>query len=194
MSTGEKFLTGVVVVAALSLGAAGLARLPNRADIWARPFTHQAALNQPVHLRTGTLKVLDVQASPQVRDELGTAISNEGTFLVVTLEFTASHQPANVAAMTVQAADGRTFGGAPPVGMDFCDRSQPGIRVGCQIVFEVDKTALGGAKLRVPASLYGGGGDDVALVDLGLDTARAADLAARQAPLTVASSTVNRGP
>ena len=57
-----------------------------------------------------------------------------------------------------------------------CFPGQPHITLGCQALIELPADALEGAVLRFPAALNSEL-DDVVIVDLGIDAARAAELA-----------------
>lgn len=191
MSRWPVVLTAVVVLATLSLGTLIKNELPQPDHIRQRPYLRQAAIQTPIYLRTGSVEVLSVDASSRITDQWASAISQNGTFLVVTLKFTANNQPESVANLSIEAADGRSFGGNPPLGTNLCGISQPGIPLRCQVIFEIDKAALPGAKLRIPATIMtDGAGDDVALVDLGLDQKKATALARRSQPLNFISFAV----
>ena len=185
---GNALLTGVLVLLILTAGAAVRKRLPDPDGLSAGPFFQALTRDQAAQLRVGTVQVLDLNTSPTVLSAPERAVSRNGTFLVLDVQFTARRRPGMLSSLTVEALDGRTFGGRPPVGSDGCGTSQPGIPVRCQVVFEVDRAALEGLKLRVPSDMYSlGSGDDVALIDLQIDAIQAEDLARRTAELTVSS-------
>lgn len=181
-------VTGVLVLLALSLGMFVDQRLPDPASVREAPFIREVSRNASVNLRTGQVNVVNLNASPTLRGQQVVAVSKEGTFLVLDLEFRARNQPGTLSHLTLQATDGRTFGGLPPTGSDGCGPAQPGIAVRCQVVFEVDRPALAGLKLRVPSdNVSSGQGDVVALIDLSIDPAQAQRLNAQKAPLDVSS-------
>lgn len=181
-------VTGGLVLLALSAGVFINKRLPEPASVREAPFIREVSRNASVNLRTGQVTVLGVEASPTLAGQQVTAVSKDGTFLVLDLEFRARNRPGSLSRLTLEARDGRTFGGLPPTGTDGCGPAQPGIPVRCQVVFEVDRVALDGLKLRVPSDQFSSGrGDLVALIDLNIDPALAQNLNARKAPLTVSS-------
>lgn len=184
--------TIILVVAALAVGSVVTERLPQADAVGEAPFVHTAALGEPVSLRTGTVTVDGVSASPIVRQG-GTSISAysaAGTFLAVRVTFVALREPGapSYATMRVATTDGRTFGNPGLSVLPACGVGQPGLARSCTYVFEVDPTALAGARLLVPASRLDVP-DDVADVDLGLTAERAAELAANTAPIDVAPPT-----
>ena len=179
-------LTGGLALLALSAGAALTRWLPDPQAIRQEPYFRAVSRNASVNLRTGSVNVVGLNAAPEIRDAFSTARSQHGTFLVVDVEYTALNRPGVLTNLLVETEDGRLFGGSPPAGSGSCGVAQPGIALSCQVVFEVDKVALQGARLRIPADVRGDGrGDDMALIDLSIDAALAKDLAGRQTPITV---------
>ena len=184
----SRLIAGTLALLALSAGVFISKRLPDPASVRKAPFMREVSRNASVNLRTGQVAVLDLEASPTLLGRQVTAVSKEGTFLVIHLEFRAMNRPGMLSNLTLQATDGRTFGGLPPTGTDGCGPAQPGIPVRCQVVFEVDRAALTGLKLRVPSDQFSSGdGDLVALIDLNIDQAEAQKLNEQKAPLTVSS-------
>ena len=189
MATTERTLTGLVTIAALAIGVAVTSRLPSADSIAAWPFVHQVAIGETVSLRTGQLTVDGVDATTAVTQS-GKTVKTSAHWLLVMMRFTAAREPSALAGMTLKTADGRTYSATRPL-QSTCGAGQPGITIRCTIPFEVPADALAGAHLLVPAALLGqGAGDDLADVDLGISTTRAAQLTAITEPKTVTGVTV----
>ena len=67
----------------------------------------------------------------------------------------------------------------------------PGLPVRCQLIFEMDKEALEGARLNIPASTARG--DDMAQIDLGIDAAKAATLSRNTQSIRIVTSAPSWG-
>lgn len=174
--TRDGLLTAIIVVAALFLGSRIVQLIPSADAQFGRPFEHHAAVGEAVEVRTGTVEVTGLSSAREIESNRQVAVTTAG-WLVVDLEWVTTAQPTNLllAEIELRAADGRTFGGATPM-PTFCGPGQPHIKLACQAAFEVPADALEGATLRIPAATRTRL-DDVVIVDLGIDAARAAELA-----------------
>lgn len=178
----ERVGTAVVVLAALALGSQLQQRLPAAGDVLKRDFEHPAAIGQSVTLRDRVVTATQVRASRSIGTDFETH-RTLGHWVVVTVELESRANPVSLES-TLVAADGRTFGGALPVSAP-CGVAQVGLKRTCQALFELPDGALEGAHLRIPAG--SGKGTDVAVVDLGIDHARATELEAATEPIKVVS-------
>jgi hypothetical protein len=177
-------VTAVAVLAALAAGTALNSALPSADDVGDAPFVATDVVGQQVHLRTGELTVLGVDASTTITGGLGQAISEQGTFLIVKLRWVASPKPQPLSGTWVRAANGRTYHAGSPVTAG-CAPAQTGIPVVCQLVFEMPKSALAGAVLVAPSEAISADADLQARIDLGIDPALASTLAEKVAEVTV---------
>lgn len=175
--TRDGLLTAVIVVLALFLGSQVVQLIPSAEEQFGRPFEHHATVGEAVSVRTGTLKVTGVQTGQEI-ELYHQVASTTALWLVVDFEWLAKDRPAPYAVTEIRllTPDGRTYGGVPPVAAA-CIPGQPHITLHCQAPIEVPADALEGAVLRLPAALNSEL-DDVVFVDLGIDAARAAELAA----------------
>ncbi|MDO5677167.1 MAG: hypothetical protein Q4G35_06625 [Propionibacteriaceae bacterium] len=174
--TREGLLTLLIVVAALFVGSRVVQLIPSSDEQFGRPFEHHAAVGEATEIRTGTVKVTGFDSAVEIEGH-GAVAASTALFLVVDFEWLAKDQPHlfSVTEIVLQAADGRRFGGPAPV-VAACLPGQPHIKLACQAPFEVPADALEGATLRMPAATHTER-DDVVIVDLGIDAARAAELA-----------------
>lgn len=185
MARRRNLATIATVLIALSLGSVITDRLPKPEDVRSEPKVHEVAVGEAAPMRTGTFVVTALDASPVITAH-GTANRSSGTYLVVTVEFTAAKEPAYVPSddTVLLAADGREYGSGAAAG-GACG-SQPGLTMVCQIPIEVEPSALAGAQLRLPAQgtpVFGPPVMEEAHVDLGLTEAKAAELAAKTDPI-----------
>ena len=184
--TRQGLLTAILVVAALFVGSSVSAWIPTADDLFTEPFLHHAQSGDPVALRTGTVTVTGLRSAQQLSYLGQTAITGD-LWLVVDLTWGAASEPAtlNLSELRVETADGVRYGGLPAL-TPTCGPAQPGIPLRCQAQFELPAAVLQGATLLVPASFGVSSGDDVAVVDLGLDDVLAAQLASPGDPIELA--------
>lgn len=173
-----------VTVTALTLGSVVAERLPTATQISVDPIVRTAGQGEPVTLRTGTFTVTGVRASPQVKGvAYGPAHKATGRYVAIDVEVLALGEPRFVATSSARlvATDGRSFGG-PLADAPVCPAYQPGVIGRCTLLFDVDPQALSGMTLQLPAQDdFVGLGPAIlerADIDLGIDEARAATLAA----------------
>ena len=190
--------SGLIGALALAAGAYVAAHIPDPAEIRGAMFVHPARIGEPVALRTGLVKLVQIDASNRIFVPKETAftganvgISQHGIFLVVTLDIEGRDAPAAFADLSIEDRKGRTFGGAQAIGTNACGNAPPGLPVRCQLIFEMDKEALEGARLNIPASTARG--DDMAQIDLGIDAAKAATLARNTQSIRIVTSAPSWG-
>lgn len=169
----RRVATALVVLAALAVGSQVKARMPDSREVLEKPHEVRAAFGERVELRDRAVAVTEVRSATRVATG-GTAVTTLGHWLVVTVELEAKAKPVSIEADLV-TADGRTYGGVPTVSKA-CGPAQVGLRRTCTQVFEVPDGALEGSTLKVWA--LRGRGTHVAVVDLGIDAARAKQLEA----------------
>ncbi|HJE52660.1 MAG TPA: hypothetical protein K8V15_11930 [Tessaracoccus flavescens] len=175
--TRDGLLTAILVVAALFIGSSISQQIPTADDLFEDPYLHAAARNESVELRTGSVMVTDLATTQQLT-YLGSTAATTGVWLVVDLTWRSNDEPADLPLREIrlELADGKRYGGLP-VFTPSCGPAQPGLPRSCQVPFELPGTDLDGARLLIPATGLNAG-DDVAVVDLNLDDATAARLAA----------------
>lgn len=170
-------LTSVLVVAALFVGSYISSVLPSPDRMMSeRPFLHSADIGETVSLRTADVTVTEVSTAKEVA-LLGQIAGTSGVWIVADITWSPVNAPAVLRgnSVVVEAADGRRFGGTQAI-INNCGPTQPGLPVTCQLAVEMVADALDGAKLLIPASDSVDQSDDVAVVDLGIDADRAAEL------------------
>lgn len=193
MPSRAALATGVIVVAALFVGSTINAALPDPNSVFAAPFEHPAAVGEPVTLRDAIVTVTGLESGKEIARFNEVAVT-EAVFLVVQLTYEPSEEtqvlPLNV--LRVVAADGRQYGGWSPVSTG-CGPTPPGLPVTCRAPFELPPDALPGARLLIPAGASTTQMDDVAVIDLGIDEARADALGAATGRVTIPDDTVHVG-
>lgn len=181
MIDGQLLKSALIGIIILAGGAYLSSKIPSPKDIREDPFVRVAKAGEPVALRAGTVKLLRTDVSDRVFVPRQTAstganvtVSQHGAFVVATVEVSGRDGPESFSNVTLVDRRGRTFGGPQPIGDNACGYASPGLPMRCQLVFEIDKSALAGMKLRIPSSTTGG--DDVAEIDLAIDDAKAKQL------------------
>lgn len=174
MARRSDLLTWAIVLAGLAAGSAVSDRLPKAAEIKDAPFTHRVALGQPTTIRTGTVTVEKAEVAKTVMiDTWNRSTSEHGVYLVVTVLFQPSTKTDGIGDLSAEDREGRMFGGPQPT-EPLCSVTQPGMKVRCQRVVEVDPNALEGLTIQItPERFLEGHGDDIAVVDLGIDSVKA---------------------
>lgn len=182
--TREGVLTAIIVVVALFLGSRIVQLIPSADEQFGRPFEHHAAVGDAVEVRTGTIKVTGLSSATEV-ENFGSVAATTALWLVVDYEWKTVKEPRAYAVSLIElmAADGRTYGGLSPIATG-CNPGQPHIKVLCQAIVEMPADALEGAVLHMPAGT-GDERDDLVIVDLGIDAARAAELAQPEARIVL---------
>lgn len=165
--------TGIAVLAALGVGTVMERHLPLAQDVLEAPYEHPARIGDEVALRNQVVTVDEIAAGAFV-ESWGTTTGTSAHFLMAVVRFEAVSEPVGLSP-TLVAADGRHYDTRGAVS-SACGVTQVGLPRTCRIFFEVPTDALPGATLRLAASEDDA--DDVAVVDLGVDEAGAARLAA----------------
>ncbi len=180
----------LIALVALAVAAWLMTKLLDPKDLAAQPFERSTTAGQAVGLRTAEVKLVSVDASKKIvvprqtdTDGVNTGISGNGVFLVPTIEIRGRGEAASLGNLSIKTKDGRTFGGLQAIGGNGCGTAPPDLPIRCQLVFEIDKAALAGARLHVPAS--NSKADDVAVIDLGISDARARELGANEAIIRI---------
>lgn len=183
--TRTGLLTAFIVVLALWVGSMVTSWLPDPQKVYSDSFFTPGRVGNTVTIRSYEVTVTGVRAGLEAATDSQVSLTR-GLWLVVDLTW--SPQDATIAwaregtgsrlAATeplLVTLDGRTYGGLPGLGLT-CGAAQPGVPLTCSIPFEVPPDALEGAHFWFPSSTVGAM-DDVADIDLGIDAARAAELA-----------------
>lgn len=174
----QQAATALAVLAAMSVGSVVNDRLHDPDQVLARPYQHHATVGEDVPMRTLSVTVHGVSGAAKVRS-YGKVAGSHGMWLVVDLSFTSVETTEGLVHGVIVTTDGRRFGGSQAVPLS-CGVSLPGIVHGCQQLFELPKGVLAGARFEVPTD-GGTVGDDLAVIDLGIDQAKAAQLEASTA-------------
>ncbi|QWW19803.1 hypothetical protein I6B53_01320 [Schaalia sp. 19OD2882] len=160
-------LLSVLVVAALAFGSWLETVLPSTDDILDKPFEHHARIDDQVEMREVKLRVRSVRAASSVVSEDDDRYRTTGVFLVADVVFMSTRDPVRLSNMQVRTTSGRLY--AESVTRNSCGPSQTGVPVRCVVAFEIPERDLAGAKLLIPTPRGDiTGGDDLAVIDLGI--------------------------
>ena len=177
-------LTVLSLTVALLLGSWLTTQLPDRDTVAAAPFLRPGKVGQDVELRTGTVKVTNVRSAAEVK--LGSVATTSGIWLVVTLDFTPKGEQQFLRKLELKDGRDRIFNHASSLSRT-CGPAQPGLILGCEFALEVPKDALPDAELHLSTNPPGSElPDDVAVIDLEIDEARAEQLGAETQRITIA--------
>ena len=172
------------LTAALLLGSWLTTQLPDRDTVAAAPFLRPGKVGQDVELRTGTVKVTNVRSAAEVK--LDSVATTSGIWLVVTLDFTPKGEQRLLRKLELKDGRDRVFNHASSLSRT-CGPAQPGLILGCEFALEVPKDALPDAELHLSTNPPGAElPDDVAVIDLEIDEARAEQLGAETQRITIA--------
>ncbi|MEL4359254.1 MULTISPECIES: hypothetical protein [unclassified Luteococcus] len=174
----QQAATAVAVLAAMSVGSLVNERLHDPTDVLEQRYERTGVVGQAVPMRTLSVTVHGVSSAAKVKNYSGVA-TTRGIWLVVDLGYTAKDSTESLDPGSIVSVDGRRFGGKQAVTLS-CGVSLPGIEHGCRQIFELPKGVLAGARYEVPTA-GGQQGDDVAVIDLQIDQARAQKLEASTA-------------
>ena len=177
-------LTVLSLTVALLLGSWLTTQLPDRDTVAAAPFLRPGKVGQDVELRTGTVKVTNVRSAAEVK--LDSVATTSGIWLVVTLDFTPKGEQRLLRKLELKDGRDRVFNHANSLSRA-CGPAQPGLILGCEFALEVPKDALPDAELHLSTNPPGSElPDDVAVIDLEIDEARAEQLGAETQRITIA--------
>ena len=177
-------LTVLSLTVALLLGSWLTTQLPDRDTVAAAPFLRPGKVGQDVELRTGTVKVTNVRSAAEVK--LDSVATTSGIWLVVTLDFIPKGEQRLLRKLELKDGRDRVFNHANSLSRA-CGPAQPGLILGCEFALEVPKDALPDAELHLSTNPPGSKlPDDVAVIDLEIDEARAEQLGAETQRITIA--------
>ena len=177
-------LTVLSLTVALLLGSWLTTQLPDRDTVAAAPFLRPGKVGQDVELRTGTVKVTNVRSAAEVK--LDSVATTSGIWLVVTLDFIPKGEQRLLRKLELKDGRDRVFNHANSLSRA-CGPAQPGLILGCEFALEVPKAALPDAELHLSTNPPGSElPDDVAVIDLEIDEARAEQLGAETQRITIA--------
>ena len=180
----SRCLTVLSLTAALLLGSWLTTQLPDRDTVAAAPFLRPGKVGQDVELRTGTVKVTNVRSAAEVK--LDSVATTSGIWLVVTLDFIPKGEQRLLRKLELKDGRDRVFNHANSLSRA-CGPAQPGLILGCEFALEVPKDALPDAELHLSTNPPGSElPDDVAVIDLEIDEARAEQLGAETQRITIA--------
>ena len=177
-------LTVLSLTVALLLGSWLTTQLPDHDTVAAAPFLRPGKVGQDVELRTGTVKVTNVRSAAEVK--LDSVATTSGIWLVVTLDFIPKGEQRLLRKLELKDGRDRVFNHANSLSRA-CGPAQPGLILGCEFALEVPKDALPDAELHLSTNPPGSElPDDVAVIDLEIDEARAEQLGAETQRITIA--------
>ena len=180
----SRWLMVLSLTAALLLGSWLTTQLPDRDTVAAAPFLRPGKVGQDVELRTGTVKVTNVRSAAEVK--LDSVATTSGIWLVVTLDFIPKGEQRLLRKLELKDGRDRVFNHANSLSRA-CGPAQPGLILGCEFALEVPKDALPDAELHLSTNPPGAElPDDVAVIDLEIDEARAEQLGAETQRITIA--------
>lgn len=183
--------TGILLVAALSLGRVITERLPG--DDWAsRPFTSAAAVGSTADLRTGDVVVTKVSGSTVVVSPTGTAMLSPAVWIVVDYTWTPRSGTDALGSVLVRTPDGSTYDRLRGRNTGSCGASLPGLPFHCQAAVEVPVASAPGARLELSPVFLTAEYDSLAVLDLGITPAKAKEWAASKTPIRLPLSEPGR--
>jgi hypothetical protein len=171
---------GALVFAALSVGRVVTEWLPDGPSP-VREFERAAAVDEPVQLRYGNLRVTDVDGGKQLATT-GSAMLSPGLWVTAHVDFTPTVDKAGLAYAELRDGKGRVLTRGTRNVLE-CATVNPGIPGHCLVAFEVDPTALPGSHLTLTRNLNDQRGDDMAVVDLGITVDQVTMWKARATPV-----------
>lgn len=173
--TRVAIMTVLVIIGALLVGSWITSMLPSLDRVGRGPFERHAKVGDETEFRLGTVRVDRVQTASTV-EQFGKVAGTPGVWMVVDLHFTAAGEQRHLPRLALRDTQGRVFGGEQVLARP-CGPAQPGITVTCALPLELPEDALPGAELLIAADPWTHDApDDVIVVDLGIDDARAKEL------------------
>lgn len=164
-------LLAALLATALALATWVNSLFPEAESVYQRPFEYTASAAPNV----GKPEILDLQGFSEIN-----GVSTTEVFLAV--GFSTVPGPEFVS-LDSALTDGEGRAVLPFARSQSCFGAQPGQTVECVVFFEVQRSALSGSEMRLRSS-GGESGTAVAVVDLGIDEARAESIASGAAPVT----------
>lgn len=171
----SKLLKAAFVVVAIIAGKELVSHLPEDSASM-RPFEVTGEVREDVSLRTGTVRVTQVQLSPTLLTP-SQGYRTPGLWVVATVTLVPASERESLTFTAIRSADGeRTWSGRSR-SSGSCLAAPPGVPITCDVAFEVPGDALPGADLLVATETdqrY----DTMAVIDLGItaeDVAAAED-------------------
>ncbi|MFT4263525.1 MAG: hypothetical protein QM572_09100 [Nocardioides sp.] len=175
----------LVLVAALGLGRWIEEAWPS-GNLDVRSFERAGEVGHRVSLRYADVRVETVTATTMVASQLY-ASTTTGVWLVVDATLWAKHEVYDADYWRIVDARGRVFEVDARSGYAL-GQATPKVPWHVRIAFELPKGDLPGATLRISRSDADERRDDVAVIDLGIDRDRAAELEAMTDPIVVRTS------
>ncbi|MDO5720721.1 MAG: hypothetical protein Q4P05_08295 [Actinomycetaceae bacterium] len=183
-----KLSAAAIAIAAFASGSAINSLLPDREAILNETFPVHGLVNEAVHIRTGEVSVHDVGVAHAV-SRFGTTAHTSAVFLTFTVTYLPNGLETTVAPIEVEGGNGHVFGGLQAYGgVLSCGGSQAGLPISCPLAVEISPEALPGARIRIH-NYSSVSGDDVAVIDLGIDDETAAQLAASDTTFEIGAPT-----
>lgn len=173
--------TGILVVAALSLGRVATDNLPGK-DRAERPFTTEVAVGETAHLRTGEVTVTRVGGARTV-EQLGSDRRSPGVWVVVDYTWTPSTDSTGLGSVAVRADGGQRWVALSGRNIQSCSASVPGLPVRCHAAVELPPDLVPGAHLELSPEFGSTDYDSMARVDLGVDRAEVERWLATEEPV-----------
>lgn len=176
-----------IFVAAMATGTAFVQAVPET-DIVGTPFLEHGTVGETIDLRYADLTVDQVRVAPTV-EGFETAVAG-GTFLVIDVTWRAKERQTHFAGAEVIDREGRSHYPTNRGGCAKGAKLQAGYDWRTTYCFDLDEKALEGAVVRLARGTHleeqhGQVRDAAAVVDLGIDAARAAELLASDEPVEI---------
>lgn len=163
--TGRLGVTAFVV-AALALGRAIGADLPQPDQVLGTPHTRTAEIGQEVPLKRATVTVTDLRLARTLEDPFGgQPLRTPGIYLVADLVATATDADAVIG--KVQAQQGSMVWEPARGGLSTCRVTPPGVPQACQVAVEVPVDQLAGMTLLVSPAPHDIRFEDALVIDPG---------------------------
>lgn len=162
----SRLAAGALIIAALAVGRFVDESLPTTAQPL-RPFERHGVIEQTLPVRWGEVEVIRVDGATHVAAFDGAdPMVSPGLWLIVEVDAVPSQDSVSIAWAELRDGQDRTF--TRGRGSLTCAPTNPGLRTGCVITFEVDPTSLPGTRLVLGNSMMDARADDQAVIDLGI--------------------------
>jgi len=177
---------GALIIAALAVGRFVDETLPTSTEPL-KAFERHGVIGQTVPTRWAEVEVVRVDGAPEVATfEGGPPGITPGLWLIVEVDAVPTRDQTSVAWAELRDGAGRVF--TRGRGTRSCAATNPGLRTGCVISFEVDPDTLPGSRVVLGTNMMDQRADDLAVIDLGIEPADVAAWSSRTEPLVLPSA------
>ncbi len=183
--------TGILIVAALSLGRVVTDHMPGQ-DRHERPFTTAAKVGQTVHLRTGDVVVTKVDGGKAIATPIE-ADASPGLWVAIDFTWTPRADTSVLGYKVVRTTTGDTYDSLLGRNVSFCGNSIPGLPESCRMAVEMPPDRMPGAVVDIAPVFDSPGYDSLATVDLGITDETVKKWQARTDVVKIPMNTVGTG-